>query len=146
MGPVGPSKPPRSPSKSKKKKKDKTKDKKHDGATEKQKDKKKKDKAKKAKHSVSSDSSNDAMEAQQQKRAKRYKGHFSHPSFGAQILEISMECHKKAATGVWAIMGQVLDSTVNILQEDNNLVFSDGKVVLDGMMAKRGVVRGEVVM
>merc|ERR1711972_1123102 len=140
-GPVGPAKPPSdSQAKAKKHKKEK-KDKKNDGTADKQKKKKKKDKGK-----LEISSSESSNEAQQMKRAKRYKGHFSHPSFGEKALDISVELNKKTPTGVWAIMGAILDSTVNITQEDNNLVFSDGKVMLDGMMDKRGIVRGEVVM
>jgi len=145
-GPALPLPPPPSSGeqKSKKNKKEKTKDKKDAGGAEKHKSKKKKDKKKDKAKDTSSELS--SGEVQQGTRPKRYKGHFMHPSFGGTTLSISVQLHKARTTGAWVIMGQVVDSTVTVGYEEQHVVFSDGKVVLDGMFSKKGLVRGEVVM
>merc|ERR1712046_312780 len=108
-GPVGPARPSKedmlkNKEKEKKSKKEKGKDKK---------DKSKKKKDKKKKGETSSEAEQSEVEAvTQTKRPRAYKGHFMHPSFGQQVLSISVQLQKDRMSDQFSIMGQVVDSTV----------------------------------
>merc|ERR1712232_942599 len=94
----------------------------------------------------------DAQIEEERPPSMYYVGKFLHPSFGAKEIDISVQLnsapdgHWSEAKGHWAIMGQVVDSTVDVSFEGKLVTFADATIRLEGRRGQDGKIEGEVVM